>query len=166
MIHRNGETYKRYRINAAEELYLVTTLPEGSVPLLHFQGVTDHEGRNISHLSQILPVEVISIPRTQGFRRLICNAGFTNFKFWNQWPNAIKSYRHLGLNHFSPFGHGDYGLLFTGNPAALKLIADSKAAGLSIGGNPGVRSATDNSIPHGSLSSAKLFTWTADYRQK
>ena len=135
LIHRNGETYKRYRINAAEELYLVTTLPEGSVPLLHFQGVTDNEGRNISHLSQILPVEVISIPRTQGFRRLICNAGFTNFKFWNQWPNAIKSYRHLGLNHFSPFGHGDYGLLFTGNPAALKLIADSKAAGLSIGGN-------------------------------
>ena len=61
--------------------------------------------------------------------------GFTHFKFWKEWPDAIKSYRHLGLNHFSPFGHNDYGLLFKKDPAALKMIADAKAAGLAIGGN-------------------------------
>ncbi len=125
----------RYALTNLRELYLETTLPAGTVTAIRMTGLPSCKGDEGEE--QIVKVEIVEIPPTPLFKKLMANVGFTTFPYYQRWPDVVKNYKRLGLNLFMPFASTDYyyRFLVKSIPAAHAIIREARAAGLIVGGN-------------------------------
>ena len=131
----NGANYTRHEVKQAREIYLKSTLPAGSTTSIRLEGMSS--AGELSGIIQKIPVKIVSIPDTKPFKTILTNVGFAGFDFWQRWPEAVKNYKHTGLNLFTPLGSNDYyyRLWQRQDANVIKMLNDAKQAGLFIGGN-------------------------------
>lgn len=134
-VTKNGVEYTRYAVKNAGEIYLKTLLPAGSKTSIHLTGMKS--AKNLAGVTQDIAVNVISIPKTKAFKKILTNVGFPSFiQYWSKWPNLVENYKHCGLNLITPVGHIDYPVLWRkDNQNLIKVLLEAKQAGLMIGGH-------------------------------
>lgn len=130
-----GKEYIRFHLKKAKKLFLKSNLPEGTAEKIRITGLPSYKEE--AGKKQIIDLETVKIPEVKPFKKLIANVGFTDFAYWNEWPNTVDNYKRVGLNLFTPLAGTDfyYSFLKRKNKAAINMIAEAKKKGLIAGAN-------------------------------
>jgi len=123
-----GQDYNRYKIKKTKCLFMKSSAPEGVEKKIRISG-NDNK-------TQTITVQTVKIPEVKAFKKLMTGVGFTDYLYWEKWPDGVKNYSKTGLNIFTIFGHTDYyyQLMAKRNQNALNMISEARKKGLKIAG--------------------------------